>query len=121
MRHRQFVIQQHTMPQGIHWDLMLEEGGVLLTFRLEESPTAVLEHSVRAEKIFDHPLRFLTYKGPVQQGTGRVKIVDRGRYEDLDRADGSWHLRFDGDRLNGDFLLTQVEDDLWHFTCEHRR
>jgi bifunctional non-homologous end joining protein LigD len=121
MKHRKFVIQEHTTPRGIHWDLMLESDGVLLTFRLEEPPAAVLEHAVQAQKIFDHPLRFLTYEGPVQQETGRVRIVDRGLYQDRSQTNDSWRLYFEGETLDGDFLLTQIEDALWHFTCERHR
>lgn len=121
MKHRKFVIQEHTTPRGIHWDLMLESDGVLLTLRLEEPPAVALERSIRAQKIFDHPIRFLTYEGPVQQGTGQVRIIDRGFYQDRVQAGKSWHLGFDGETLSGDFLLTQIEDDLWYFTCELRR
>ncbi len=76
-----FVVQEHATPDGVHWDLMLEKGEVLTTFRLEQPPKAVSTSTVRATKIFDHPLRFLTYEGPVQKGTGKVRIVDRGTCE----------------------------------------
>ncbi len=115
MEHRRFVIQEHTTPEGVHWDLMLEESGVLRTFRLAESPEVAMKRAIRAEKIFDHPIRFLTYEGPVQQATGRVRIVDRGFYQDHGRPEGSWHLDFDGETLKGVFSLTQIEENLWYF------
>lgn len=105
MEGRRFVVQEHTTPQGVHWDLMLEGAGVLLTFRLAEWPGAAREHVLRAEKIFDHPLRFLTYEGPVQQGTGRVRIVDRGLCRHCRQTETQWDLHLDGDVLNGDFSL----------------
>ena len=77
MKRSRFVVQEHETPKGIHWDLMLEQGDILMTFRLEETPQEANRHPIQAVKIFDHPLRFLSYEGPVQQGTGRVRIIDR--------------------------------------------
>jgi len=117
-----FVIQEHTTVEGVHWDLMLEQDGVLATFRLEEEPAEALTHEVRAVKIFDHPLRFLTYEGPVQKGTGKVRIVDSGVYSSRDRRDGLRTLAMNGAILKGDFTLTRIESTEWHFvvqsTCE---
>jgi len=80
MKDKRFVIQKHETADGVHWDLMLEQDEVLTTFRLEEPPEQALVHPVRAERIFDHPLRFLWYEGPVQKGTGCVHIVERGSW-----------------------------------------
>ncbi|MBN1361312.1 MAG: hypothetical protein JW993_12000 [Sedimentisphaerales bacterium] len=115
MEDKQYVIQEHTTPQGVHWDLMLEKDGVLGTFRLEEPPTAASQRTVQARKIFDHPLRFLTYEGPVQQGAGRVRIVDRGHYRDSGQSEMRWDLHLTGAVLAGDFSLTHIEQDAWAF------
>jgi len=107
-----FVIQEHTTPDGVHWDFMLEQGDGLKTFRLEQPPQAVLDHAVRATRIFDHPLRFLMYEGPVQKGTGKVRIVDRGTCE---QSGGEDVIAFDlrGEVLRGGFTLTRVEGATW--------
>jgi len=110
-----FVVQEHTTPGGVHWDLMLEQGNVLTTFRLEDEPARALRHEVHAVKIFDHPPRFLTYEGPVQKGTGRVRIADSGVYEFRERNEDFLALRLNGTILRGDFTLAQVEDDVWRF------
>ena len=60
---RRFVVQEHTTPDGIHWDLMLEMNNVLMTYRLEKSPNRLLKEHSSAEKIADHSLKFLTYQG----------------------------------------------------------
>lgn len=116
MHRKRFVIQEHTTAEGTHWDLMLEQGDVLTTFRLEEMPAPSPGCTVRAEKIFDHPLRFLTYEGPVQQGTGRVQIADRGTYGLLASTDQTIAIALDGDVLQGDFALTRTQETLWAFT-----
>jgi len=129
MKDKRFVIQEHETADGVHWDLMLEQDDVRTTFRLEEPPEQVLVHPVRAEKIFDHPLRFLSYEGPVQKGTGRVHIVERGSWQPVvcDRhAVGannhspllptpSCRLILEGAILSGAFTLVRTSQTEWRF------
>jgi bifunctional non-homologous end joining protein LigD len=110
-----FVVQEHTTTDGVHWDLMLERQGVLATFRLEQEPARCLAHEVRAVQIFDHPLRFLTYEGPVQQGTGKVRIVDSGTYQSRICNESLWAVELKGAILRGSFALTRAGGDLWQF------
>jgi hypothetical protein len=77
---RQFVISEHTTKSGVHWDLMLEMDDGLWTWRLNVPPAEIKNKPIPAERIHDHPLRFLTYEGPVQNDTGNVKIVEKGTY-----------------------------------------
>jgi hypothetical protein len=114
-----FVVQEHTTPEGVHWDLMLEQDGVLITFRLEGEPSRSLGHEVRAVKIFDHPLRFLTYEGPVQKGTGKVRIADLGVYGYRNRGDDLLAFELDGTILKGSFTLTRIEGDEWRFSAQN--
>jgi len=79
--HERFVIQEHKKDGDIHWDLMLETEGVLRTYRLDCPPERLSDKTAGAVKIFDHPLRFLTYEGSVNRGKGTVKIVESGRYK----------------------------------------
>ena len=108
-----FVVQEHTTPDGVHWDLMLEKGEVLTTFRLEQPPEVASTGVVRATKIFDHSLRFLTYEGPVQKGTGKVRIVDRGTFDVPVEGENVISLRLQGATLQGDFALTRIEGASW--------
>ena len=108
-----FVVQEHTTPDGVHWDLMLEEGEVLTTFRLDQPPEAVSTGSIRATKIFDHPLKFLTYEGPVQKGTGKVRIVERGICDVPVEGEDVIALRLHGTILQGDFTLMRIEGPSW--------
>lgn len=116
-----FVVQEHTTVEGVHWDLMFEQDGALATVRLEAEPAQALTYEVRAVKIFDHPLRFLTYEGPVQKGTGAVRIVDSGVYSYRDQRDDLWILTMDGAILKGDFTLSRIEDAEWCFVGQGPR
>ena len=71
MQTKQFVIHRHSCGDDVHWDFMLESSGTLQTYRLDKSPAEILHSQARAVKIFDHPLRFLTYEGLVNNGQGR--------------------------------------------------
>ncbi len=114
-----FVVQEHTTPEGVHWDLMLEQGDVLTTFRLEKEPVECLTQEVRAVKIFDHPLRFLTYEGPVQKGTGKVRIADSGTYRCHDRRDDLLPLELNGVILKGGFILNRIGEAEWRFAVRN--
>jgi len=92
---------------------MLEKCEALTTFRLEQPPEAASTGAVRATKIFDHPLRFLTYEGPVQKGTGKVRIVERGTCEVPVEGEDVSTLRLHGTTLQGDFTLTRIEGTSW--------
>ena len=75
---RRFVIHKHTQEGQTHWDLMIEWGDKLKTWRLENPPEKLADTKTKATPIFDHDKKFLTYQGPVNNGTGTVEIVDEG-------------------------------------------
>jgi hypothetical protein len=114
-----FVVQEHTTPEGVHWDLMLEQGEALTTFRLEQPPEVVSVSTVQATKIFDHSRRFLTYEGPVQKGVGQVRIVERGTWDVSIKGDDVITLRLQGTTLQGDFTLTRIEGISWQLAPRH--
>ena len=72
-----FVVLKH-IADTTHYDLMFERDGALRTFSTATDPRAA--GSCEAEEIFDHPLRFLDYEGPLRTAPGRVERVERGEY-----------------------------------------
>lgn len=112
---KKFVIQEHTTAASIHWDLMLESGDHLQTWRLENNPEEIPSHSTKAVKIFDHPLKFLTYEGPVNKGKGHVQIADVGTYEITRQTDNQIEINLTGRILKGKFSLIRLKDDRWQF------
>ena len=102
----QFVIQQHTNPDGVHWDLMLEMEDTLWTWRLNVPPAEITNEPIRSQRIGDHPKRFLTYEGPVQNNTGTVKIADKGTYQFIKQAEDILTLKINGVILNGTYTLS---------------
>jgi hypothetical protein len=112
---KKFVIQQHSSGSDIHWDFMLETADVLQTYRLDKAPQQLIQTPANAVKIFDHPLKFLTYQGPVNNGRGNVRITESGTYEMVHQAHNRIELNLSGKILKGKFTLTHIEGDNWQF------
>jgi len=78
-----YVILEHDWPSR-HFDLMLEAGPVLRTWRLAARPEFGV--SVAAEPIGDHRLEYLDYEGPVSAARGTVRRVETGTFQWRDDA-----------------------------------
>lgn len=78
-----FVILRHTpgpdSDRPLHWDLMLEDGGVLKTWALPEPPADGL--TLECLELADHRPDYLDYEGPISEGRGEVTSWDRGSFE----------------------------------------
>jgi hypothetical protein len=131
-----FVLLRHELPPGgdvaSHWDLMLQQGDSLLTWRLESLPAgwtladdspgrtdnwqASIE--VAAVRLADHRLTYLDYEGPISGDRGKVRRVDDGEYEAMDSSSGRYHVQLDGDVLKGGLLLEHVANEKWRLTVD---
>ncbi len=112
---KKFVVQQHSSGSDVHWDFMLQIGNALQTYRLDKAPQELIRCPAGAVKIFDHPLKFLTYEGPVKKGRGSVRIADSGSYEISNQKEDRIELDLDGKLLKGRFTLSHIEGDNWQF------
>jgi hypothetical protein len=110
---RQFVVQEHTTQAGVHWDLMLQMDDMLWTWRVAVSLEQMLSEPVVAERILDHPLRFLSYEGPVQNQTGSVRIAERGKYWLENDVEWDLELHFESRLLKGRYKLTEQDSPHW--------
>lgn len=72
-----FVVLQHDWPQ-LHWDLMLENGANLRTWRLAEAPRP--GNSIALVRLPPHRSIHLDYEGPVSGNRGTVRRVLSGSY-----------------------------------------
>jgi bifunctional non-homologous end joining protein LigD len=112
---KKFVIQQHSSGSDVHWDFMLQIGNILQTYRLDKAPQELVRTPANAVKIFDHPLKFLTYEGSVNKGRGNARIADSGTYEIVHQVDDLIELNINGKILKGNFTLSHIEGDNWQF------
>lgn len=76
-RRIRYTISRHETSSGAHYDLFLENGDVLRTWRLGAPPET---GEVRAEPIGDHRVAYLEYEGPVSGDRGAVSIHSTGYY-----------------------------------------
>ena len=112
---QQYVILRHDFPE-VHWDLMLEEAGVLKTWRLPEPPAmdpASDETSLDliAESLPDHRLVYLEYEGPVSGERGTVTRWDKGSFTLLEKKEGLYVALMTGEELAGRVTLRQRDQE----------
>jgi hypothetical protein len=106
-----FVVLHHDWPTP-HFDLMLEVGGVLKTWRLAVEP--INDEPINAVLIADHRLDYLDYEGPVSGNRGNVKRWDGGELEWFEVFEDHVVVVVAGQRLKGAHLL-YTDDGQWMF------
>ena len=113
----EFVIQTHQGCGALHYDFMLRNGDVLVTWRIDQ-PAADLEigDSMDALQIPSHRLAYLQYEGPLSGGRGRVSIADAGLYELISQTADRWVIRLSGKSVNGPFEIKRTSQQSDHWT-----
>ena len=105
----QFVVLEHDTRVGVHWDLMVESGEMLVTWQLSLAPLKQ-RRKIDAHRIFDHRLEYLEYEGPISHDRGKVAQWDRGRCQIIDSDALRWQICFEGRRLRGRYCLQRELD-----------
>jgi hypothetical protein len=116
-----FVLLRHECPpqygKPSHWDLMLEDDGVLLTWRLLELPTPG-GPAAFATRLDDHRIAYLDYEGPLSGDRGSVRRVDAGEFRWLEQTDRQLVVSFAGRQIRGTLTARQVGGSKWRFNFE---
>lgn len=114
-----FVILRHDPGENSshprHWDLMLEQGGVLRTWALSSEPRAGA--SIPARQLPDHRLAYLEYQGEISGGRGTVVRCDAGIYEVMAESAAGLVIQLAGNLLRGTAQLVPDESSPadWRF------
>ena len=113
---RYVVIRHETPPnyqRPLHWDLMLEQSGSLLTWALEAEPT--IGQTQFAERLAAHRLKYLAYEGPVSGNRGTVFRWDSGEFEWREQTDDRMVVELTGSRLraNATLILENADFQRW--------
>lgn len=110
---RRFVIQQHSATR-LHWDLRLEEGGVLRSWAIPRGLPWDPKRNHLAVHTEDHPLEYLEFEGTIPEGSygaGDMFVWDRGHYDVLSDKDGKLVIELHGARSSGRYALFRTGDE----------
>jgi bifunctional non-homologous end joining protein LigD len=112
---RLYVIQKHAATR-LHYDLRLEEGGVLKSWAVPKGPSLDPKEKRLAVQVEDHPLEYGGFEGVIPKGEyggGTVQVWDRGHWvPEGDAAAGlrTGKLKFhlEGKKLRGTWNLVRM-------------
>src|SRR5688572_5768321 len=116
-----YYIQRHAATR-LHYDFRLELDGVLKRWAVPMGPSFDPADRRRAVQTEDHPLDYGEFEGVIpekQYGAGDVLLWDRGVWipEERDAREalrkGRLHLRLEGEKLEGSWILTRMKSDEW--------
>lgn len=117
-----YVIQRH-QSSHLHYDLRLEEEGVLKSWAIPKEPPLRQGIKRLAVQTEDHPLGYEDFEGVIpksQYGAGEVKIWDKGAYHPLEILPTRRVFEIKGKKLKGKYCLIKLkskdkEDKNWLF------
>jgi DNA ligase D-like protein (predicted 3'-phosphoesterase) len=117
-----YAIQKHAASH-LHFDLRLEEEGVLKSWAIPKPPPQAEGIRRLAVETEDHPLGYEDFEGAIPQGeygAGQVEVWDRGIYVPLETKKGKRVFEVKGKKLTGRYCLIKLkpqdpEDKNWLF------
>jgi len=117
-----YAIQRH-QASHLHFDLRLEEEGVLKSWAIPKTPPS--EEGVKrlAVQTEDHPLGYEDFEGVIPEGeygAGTVELWDRGDYSLLEAVSSKRVVEIRGEKLKGRYCLIKLkpkdkDDKNWLF------
>jgi DNA ligase D-like protein (predicted 3'-phosphoesterase) len=110
-----FVVQQHDATT-LHFDLRIEDGGVLRSWAVPKGPS--MDPAVRrlAVPVEDHSMAAGEFEGVHEgssRGSGAVIIWDEGTVDLVRNQPGHLSFALHGHKLAGGFALTQTGERRW--------
>ncbi len=110
-----FSVQLHD-ASNLHYDLRLEDKGVLLSWAIPKGlPTGlgVKRLAIRTE---DHPMEYLDFEGTIpkgEYGAGEMWVFALGETKWIKKTDKSYEFELDSKQLKGHFKLYKTKGDQW--------
>lgn len=109
-----FVVLHHEGHGDPHWDLMIECGSVLATWRLPLPRPVADSLAGPAERIRNHRPAYLGYEGPIGGGRGDVRRLAGGEMRILRFSEARCRFRIPTGFFSGDYVLERNADGpLW--------
>jgi len=115
---RRYVIQKHH-ARTLHYDLRLEDEGVLKSWAVPKGPSLDPAEKHLAVAVEDHPLEYGDFEGSIPEGEyggGKVIVWDFGTFEPIGEGEtfsemldrGAAKIRLKGKKLEGGFALIRT-------------
>jgi bifunctional non-homologous end joining protein LigD len=110
-----YTIQMHDAT-NLHYDLRLEENGVLSSWAIPKSlPTlqGIKRLAIRTE---DHPLMYLDFEGVIPKGEyggGTMWLYDQGVFEIVKKEKESYRIILKNGTIEGEFSLYHTKENQW--------
>jgi len=106
-----YVIQKHDASR-LHYDLRLEENGVLTSWAVPKTPPLKEGEKRLAVRTEDHPIEYAGFEGVIPEGeygAGTVEIWDKGTYEPVEITAEKKIVNIHGGKLNGRYALIKLK------------
>jgi DNA ligase D-like protein (predicted 3'-phosphoesterase) len=106
-----YVIQKHDASR-LHYDLRLEENGVLTSWAVPKTPPLKEGEKRLAVQTEDHPIDYAGFEGIIPEGeygAGTVEIWDKGTYEPVEMTAEKKIVNIHGGKLNGRYALIKLK------------
>lgn len=106
-----YVIQKHAASR-LHYDLRLEENGVLASWAIPKAPPAAEGEKRLAVRTEDHPLEYADFEGAIPEpeyGAGTVELWDRGTYTAVESTDSKRVVDIRGRKITGRYALVRIK------------
>lgn len=108
-----FVVLRHMDREGTHYDLMIDDGERLATWKFARPPETAQDSPLVCRRIGDHRRIYLEYEGPISGDRGEVRRHDLGRCETEVQSPDRWRVEFGGQMVKGAYELSRISDDAW--------
>lgn len=116
-----FTLSLHQLGLTKHFDLHLEKDGYCESWAfmpMKVGEKNVLKIGSRLKRKAKEPLEVLDFEGTIPKGKpgasrnycGIVKILEKGKYTPIKEERGFFEYLFRGKKLNGRFVIKQIED-----------
>ncbi|MEM8568820.1 MAG: non-homologous end-joining DNA ligase, partial [Bacteroidota bacterium] len=110
-----FVVHRHHASH-LHYDLRLEEGGVLKSWAVPRGlpPKPGIKRLAVATE--DHPMKYITFEGEIPKGEyggGKMWIYANGKYAITKKKKDGFYFTLSSKQVNGEYRMHLMNDKEW--------
>lgn len=112
----QYVIQLHN-ASNLHYDLRLEDKGVLLSWAIPKGLPYKPGQKRLAIRTEDHPIRYINFEGVIpkgQYGAGEMWVFNNGKIKWVKKSAKSYHFTLESKKSSRTYRLFKTgREDQW--------